>query len=206
MKRSLLAGLLGFALILAGCGGDDDTASSDDATTSSDDGAAATVAPTATASAGDDGAAEPTSEPTVGAPSRAVAAAEGVAGTYSGDWNNTTFGSTGAIDMELDVDAEAESAIIRLDLGGFVFGGADPDPIVFEIDLAAEQWLGGGTDLFGETDFTVDDNGGWVLHSGAVPGVGGLEMTMTASAVSGGYEGAYEIVGLAEGTFALTKQ
>jgi hypothetical protein len=219
MKRSLLASLLAFLLILVGCGGSDTTEAGDDTspTSSSDDEGTSDDTDSADSSDTADGtdsndtadgtdsadAADPTPEEEEG-PSEGVQRALAVAGTYAGDWNNTTFGSTGPIEMEFSVDAEAAFALVTLDLGGNVFGAADPAPVVFEIDLATEEWLGGGQELLGETELTVDADGGWQLHSPQVPGLG-LEMTMTATPTDSGFEGTYEIVTLAEGTFTLAR-
>jgi len=155
MKRSLIASLLAFVLILVGCGDSDTTRTGDDTdsadTADSSNAAAGTDSSDDTDSAD---AADPTPDEEEG-PSEAVQRALAVAGTYAGDWNTTTFGSTGPIEMEFSVDGEAAFALVTLDLGGNVFGAADPVPVVFEIDLATEEWLGGGQELLGETELTV---------------------------------------------------
>jgi hypothetical protein len=131
MKRSLLASLLAFLLILVGCGGSDTTEAGEDTspTSSSDDEGTSDDTDSADSSDTADGtdsndtadgtdsadAADPTPEEEEG-PSEGVQRALAVAGTYAGDWNNTTFGSTGPIEMEFSVDAEAAFALVTLDL------------------------------------------------------------------------------------------
>lgn len=213
-----VGGCLAAAMLLAGCG-DSDSSGNDAASQTEPTAAPATTTTTGTeatggggdASTGPDTSEAPTSTqapPSTEAPQDTtnpnVVAAQAVAGSYSGEWNNTTFGSSGSIEMSIEVNEAAGFALVTLDLGGNVFGASDPDPTVFEIDLVTGEWLGGADSVFGDTELSVDDNGGFVLSSGSVAGVGGLEMSMTGTAVDGGYSGDYEIVGLAEGTFTLT--
>ncbi len=184
-SKAFASAALAALVLFAGCSGDDDQAT-----------------PTPT-----DEMAPPT--PTAGPGSQApvnaaVQRALEVEGTYSGQWNNATFGSSGPIDLTIEVSAEAQFAVVALDLGGTVFGGDDPAPVTFQIDLATEDWLGGGDELFGQSDLTVDDAGNFVLTAPSVPGVGNVAMTMNGTRVATGYEGTYEITGVASGTFTLT--
>lgn len=51
-------------------------------------------------------------------------------GRWEGSWRNITFGSNGPIEGEFLVYPDG-TAEISVDVGGFVFGMVDPDPITF---------------------------------------------------------------------------
>jgi hypothetical protein len=74
---------------------------------------------------------------TTGGPLAAVLAE--LAGTWTGQWTNTTFGSSGDIAMTMEVMGDG-SIVITADLGGSVFGQADP---------AEERWIVNILDLTG---------------------------------------------------------
>lgn len=189
MRKPVIA-IAMLVLVAAACGDDDTTTTSTAGTTTTATTATTTtVAVTTTADAGAE---------------RAAAAAE-LAGTYTGEWKNTTFGSTGQIEATLDVDVAARFAILTLDLGGFVFGGSDPDPLVVEFDLVAAGPYAGSNDLFGDFTVDFDESGHLTITAPAVPGVGGLPMTMEGDLIDGAFTGTYTIEGLAEGTFTATR-
>ena len=134
-----------------------------------------------------------------------VAAAEELAGTYAGEWNNTTFASSGSIDATFAVDSATAIATMTLSLGGNVFGSAHPDPLTANFDLNAEGPYSGTNDLFG--DFTIIYSGGHLsFEAPAVPGVGGKKMTLEGDFTDGSFSGTYTIVELAEGTFEATRR
>lgn len=190
MNRKVLT-LAVVALALAGCG--DDKKSSDTTAVSAPE---TTAAPATTA-------AEATTT-TVDEVAARVAAAEALAGAYSGEWNNTTFGSVGSIAATLAVDAATATATLTIDLGGNVFGAADPDPLTAEFDLTMEGPYTGTNELFG--DFTITyENGQLMFDAPAVPGVGGRQMLLTGTFVDGTFSGTYTIVDLADGTFTATR-
>ena len=194
MRNMITAAVL-LALVAIGCG-DDDTGPSPTAATT-------TAATTATTEATTTTMAATTTTADAGAERAAAAAA--VAGTYRGDWNNTTFGSTGAIEATLDIDVDARLGILRLDLGGFVFGGSDPDPLTVEFDLTVAGPYPGSTELFGA--FTMDFVAGRLtIVAPAVPGVGGREMIIEGDLADGAFTGTYTITGLADGVFTATRE
>lgn len=92
-------------------------------------------------------------------------------GTFEGDWNNTTFGSTGASSMLVE-DLGGGDFAITIDLDGFVFGGPDPDPIflagsvvgdVFTVTPFSDPTFGdvsGGIDALGAASFDMVGAGG----------------------------------------------
>jgi hypothetical protein len=190
MRRGALT-LLSLALVVAACG--------DDASTTT--AAVTTAAPTTTAAVATT-AASTTSLDEVAA---RVAAATGYAGSYTGEWVNTTFGSNGAIAVEFGVDAATALATLVLDLGGNVFGAADPAPLQAEFDLNAAGPYSGNDPLFGDYTIEIDDAGHLTVVAPAVPGVGGLELTLEGDFTAGEFVGTYVIAGLAEGTFVATR-
>lgn len=134
-----------------------------------------------------------------------VAAASAYAGAYTGEWHNTTFWSTGSIAIDFVVDPATARATLMLDLGGSVFGAADPDPLHAEFDLTAAGPYAGTDPLFGDYTVAIDGAGHLTVVAPAVPGVGGRELTLEGDFAAGTFDGTYEIAGLAEGTFTATR-
>jgi hypothetical protein len=177
---------------LASCGDDKKTDS-----TTADTAAADTSVPDTTP------AEEPTTtvvDPVVAR----VAAAQEIAGTYTGEWHNTTFNSNGAINATVAVDAATATVTISMDLGGNVFGSPDPAPLTTNIDLNSDGPFAGTDPLFG--DFTIDYSAGHLTFTApAVPGLGGKTMTVEGDFAGDSFAGTYTIVDLAEGTFESTR-
>ena len=59
------------------------------------------------------------------------------AAIYTGSWKNTTFGSTGA--LKIDLTLKDNRAKGSLDIDGNVFGGADPPPIPFNFPFDSKK-------------------------------------------------------------------
>jgi len=198
--RRTLALLVAMILVLVACGDDDaDTGETSAETTAP--ATEATAAETTTTIADTTTTAAPATTEAANASLEAAAALEG---TYTGEWVNTTFGSTGPIELTIEVDEAAQFAILTLDLGGTVFGGSDPDPVVYEVDLVGSPSdFDNSDDLFGDSSATFDADGGFSLTAPSVPGVGGLEMTIEGQFTETGAEGTYTITGLADGTFTV---
>jgi len=191
MRRTAIA-VLALTLAAWACGGSDGEGSTTTAGTAATTTTAATAAPTTTEA----------STTTQDATAARVAAAQELEGDYQGEWNNTKFGSTGAIEVSFEVDADAAFGLLTIDLGGNVFGASDPDAFVFEIDLTREGPYEGTSDLFGEFMVEVSEDGTVTLTAPEVPGLGGLPLVVEGSAVDGGFEGTYSIEGLADGTWS----
>jgi hypothetical protein len=173
--------MFALALVVAACGDDDSaTTTAAPGTTAPPTTAAGTTAAPTTAAPTT--AAPTTAPPTTADPAAArVAAAAAFAGDYTGEWQNTTFGSTGASNFKVAVDEVAQFALVTIDLDGNVFGGADPDPFLIEIDLTQEPPYTFTTDLMGEATLDVDAAGNVTLEAPAVPGLGGLPLTVEGS-------------------------
>ena len=195
----LLPLMFAMALVVAACG-DDDSGTTTAAPTSA---APTTAAPTTAAPIT---AAPTTASPTTTAPpttadpaAERVAAAAAFAGVYTGEWQNTTFGSIGETNITVEVNEDAKFVLITIDLDGNVFGGANPDPFVIELDLVEEPPYMFTTDLMGEATLEIDEAGNVTLEAPSVPGLGGLPLMVEGSM---GSEITYTIGDGAGGVFA----
>jgi len=102
----------------------------------------------------------------------AIAGAQLNLGNFEGQWDNWTFGSSGAASMMVESLGGAD-LMITVDLDGNVFGGSDPDPFVitgtvgvtgFVADPFADPLFGtmsGGVDLAGNVAIDLADAGGF---------------------------------------------
>jgi hypothetical protein len=86
------------------------------------------------------------------------------AGDWSGGWRNTTFGSTGGAEATVAINEDGTVEVV-LDLGGRVFGIADPPSMTFSgtYDAQGGSFALQDDPLFG--DLTVN-----VLTDGAITG------------------------------------
>lgn len=139
---------------------------------------------------------------------------EAYAGTYTGQWNNTTFGSDGSIEWSLSLDEESGAVVLGVDLGGFVFGASDPDPEEFSLPFAdLIAGMGSATidsATFGQLQVTVGEDGTIELRGDDVPGdrIASILITGTFTPDGGdlGYVVEFEDGGApAEGTATFTK-
>ena len=81
-------------------------------------------------------------------------------GNWTGQWDNTTFGSTGSTTMTLTSDATNMTAQMILDMNGNVLGGADPAPMTLDGTYTATEFtVSATTDLFGEFTLSVNSQG-----------------------------------------------
>jgi len=196
--------LLGLSLVVAACGDDDGQSnvtsgtSAPTATSAAADSTTATAAETTTTAA----AAETTTAVALTGPDAFFAAAGDFVGGYSGDWNNTTFGSTGAMSVNvLEVSTEFGFILIEIDLDGNVFGLADPDAFVIEISIDGENLHVGFSEFLGSSSFEIDEFGNFTLN--AEPLSLGLPLEIEGGLTDIGFGGTYNIPGLAEGTWAV---
>jgi hypothetical protein len=186
---------LALVLLAAGCG-DDDSAS----TTSAPAATTTTAAPSATTTESPATTAPTTTVVDDGTAAR-VETAQELEGEYEGEWNNTTFGSTGPVDASIVVDPDAAVAQFTLDLGGNVFGAADPDPFTVEIDLSEEGPYQFTTELMGDVEFTFAD--GIVLFTAlSIDQLTGASMEVEGTVNGSGWDLFYTILTSAGSTFA----
>ncbi|MCP5532147.1 MAG: hypothetical protein H7A48_03135 [Akkermansiaceae bacterium] len=99
----------------------------------------------------------------------ACAASIANAATYEGSWTNTTFDTTGALTIELDIDGTRVSG--SFDLDGNVFGAFDPAAIEFNARLKNGKGSFKRTDpQLGSIEVTFDDSGNLDILINNVPG------------------------------------
>ncbi len=91
-------------------------------------------------------------------------------GSYSGQWNNTTFGSSGNATIDIVLFPDTEEASLTMDLDGNVLGGGDPDPDVL-IGPYDENGatLSVSSPTFGDLELTIDADGNVTGESTTLP-------------------------------------
>jgi len=204
--------LLALVLVAAACG-DDDAATTTTAAPVTTEAATTTAAPVTTEAATTTTAAPVTTEAatTTADPLASLAAElDAYSGGFTGQWVNTTFGSEGPIEGMIDVDTEAMTLTITVDIGGFVFGAFDPDPETFTVSLSDITMTADGISLGGlaseafgamELGFTDD---GIDMFSDDVPDAGIASIRVTGPVAPEGADLTYVIEfeggGGAEGT------
>lgn len=94
------------------------------------------------------------------------------AATYQGSWENETFGSSGALTIDLTVTATKVSGSFNLD--GSVFGGGDPASIAFSTTLDIN-----GSGKFKTLGTAIGDVTGTFLSDGS--------LTITITNIPGGF-------------------
>lgn len=198
--------LLGLSLVVAACGDDDaqsDATSGTPAATATSAAAESTTATTTVAETTTTVAATTTAAAAaLTGPAAFFAAAADFVGGYSGEWNNTTFGSTGAMFINvLEVNLEAGFVLIEIDLDGNVFGLADPDAFVIEISIDGDNLHVGFSEFLGGSSFEIDEFGNFTLN--AEPLSLGLPLEIEGGLTDIGFGGSYNIPGLAEGTWSV---
>jgi hypothetical protein len=126
-------------------------------------------------------------------------------GTYTGAWNNTTFGSTGSASMQIAYNATTKVATITFDVNGNVFGGADPPAETWTCTVTQDGCKASfNSPVFGPGTFALRFDGTMYIRS--VPSIGYFNMDgyLTSTNLWGAYT-----VGLsggkAVGTFSLSK-
>src|SRR5215510_5527873 len=74
-------------------------------------------------------------------------------GAWSGTWNNDTFGSGGTASVNVKAPKN-KKLVITTDLGGNIYGCADPGPIKFTLTKGrgANRWTKKGWHVVKQTD------------------------------------------------------
>ena len=138
-------------------------------------------------------------------------AVRALVGTWSGSWNNTTFGSTGPFDLTITPDGT--NIDITSDLGGFVFGQGDPDPESYSFDLATlagsvGQAVSVDSETFGPLSITLVSAATIEIEALSVPAPGIATLRASATVQPGLISGTYDIEfdggDTAAGTFEIS--
>jgi len=187
MKRIAPIALV-LAMVAVACGDDDATTTTAAATTTT--AAATTTTAAGTTTTEDDGTAA------------RVAAAQELEGDYEGEWHNTTFNSMGPVEASIAVDPAAASATLTLDLGGNVFGFPDPDPLTVVIDLSEEGPYEFTTDLFGDAELSVGEDGVFTFTAFSIDQLTGASLEVEGTVSAAGWDLVYTILNPAGSVFA----
>jgi hypothetical protein len=221
MRRFTLLFLI-LVLIAAACGDDDGGAEPVPTSPPPTDAPQATAAPapdvTSAPQATDPPATNPpattaapvaTAAPEDSARALRIAAATLLAGEWSGEWVNTTFGSTGPIEVTVTVDAEVGFLLANTDVGGNVFGQSDPEPRIFELDLVTGPPYSRRSGLLGEFSLDIGEDGSFVLVADDVSAEGIATMSISGTLGPSSFSATYTIEfdggGGAEGTIEVAK-
>jgi hypothetical protein len=77
-------------------------------------------------------------------------------GTYTGTWNNTTFGTAGSVKLENKLDRAASTMTTTLTLGGNVFGSPAPPPETYTFKVGTGTLnYSGHSNTFGDVTVTL---------------------------------------------------
>lgn len=181
-KRLVAGSLLAVASIVTACGGGAGPTQAPAATGTSGSPSAATAAP---ATSGPATQASATPAPATSADPFALIS--GLAGTFSGPWTNTTFGSTGTAAVSVTFDRATTSVKLKLTLGGNVFGNPAPGPEELTAVITPGQGATVTSTTFGETTLSGALVGGKLVITMTSPDVPSARIkTFTASATLNG--------------------
>jgi hypothetical protein len=132
------------------------------------------------------------------------------AGSYSGNWMNTTFNSKGTVLAVISFDPATQKVSANLTVGGNVFGASPPPPETFTGQLGQLGSLGfsGHSPTFG--DFTVTSTGPtFVMKAQNIPNprIDHFEADgiLTGTTISGTYKVFFKDGTTADGVFSLAK-
>lgn len=138
-----------------------------------------------------------------------------VAGTFTGQWQNLTFGTSGDVTTVVEIDEDGRAAF-TIDLGGLVFGLIDPDPKTYEstYDATGVVFTAQDDDLFGDLTITItvndNDTANVVFTSTDNPntGISGLNAdgTLYADALDLDYQIIFSDESTADGIMNLTQE
>jgi hypothetical protein len=132
-------------------------------------------------------------------------------GSYTGNWNNTTYGTTGTLSLSMGMVESTQSSLMRITITGNMFGSSAPSPIL----LYAGYSLSGtnvisasGSDaVLGNYTFTVDSKQKFTFTSTDVPSpnVSGLAATgnFHGDKIDGTYTVNMRPSGVATGNFEM---
>jgi hypothetical protein len=120
-------------------------------------------------------------------------------GSYSGTWNNTTFGTSGGAFLSQGVVTSTSTVLALLTLTGNVFGAPNPAPTLLSGTYSPSGFSASGTSaLFGPITMTVTADGVWTMTANSVPSANVSTFKLTGTAKPEGFSGTYTI-GLAAG-------
>jgi len=201
MRRTATV-LFVLALVATACGGNDTTGDTDAPDATTGDTTAASTATTAAAT---------TAAPTTEAPDDMSAADAFIAasaervGEYEGQWDNATFGSSGALYINV-LEANPgtiNNVLIQVDVDGFAFGAEDPDLFVIEMWVENDEIVTGFSSFLGDFTYELDGDSGFMVVAHP-PLLGDMTLEIVGTIDGDGFGGTYVIPGLADGTWSAS--
>lgn len=132
-------------------------------------------------------------------------------GTYTGNWTNQTFGSTGPVSFQV-ADTSPGVVTMTITLGGNVFGGPPPPPITMTGSVNAQGviTLSGGSANFGTVNGTLGIDGQFTGTITNIPGGFVTSVTFNGTVSGGvfnvGYTVNFSSGQPATGTMVATRQ
>jgi len=133
-----------------------------------------------------------------------IAAVQSLVGHYQGTWNNTTFGSTGTIDMTIALDTASRTVTLSTTLTGNVFGAPAPPPQTMQIPLDASDPTKPVTvtsPVFGSVTIALQTDGSIVVDAKDIPSPNAATMHAVFKPSATGMDATYS-VGLRSGSTA----
>lgn len=121
-------------------------------------------------------------------------------GDYTGQWDNITFGSSGSAMLGI-VDMGGGVLQGTLDLGGFVFGQGDPDPVSFSGMLAGDAFTidAFSSPTYGDVSGGIDSLGNLSIDLVNAAGGSFSLVTLRGTAIGDSIQFDYEIYTAASG-------
>lgn len=198
MRRTASA-LFVLALVAAACGGGDGTTNDTTGDTTGPEPTTGSTAGTTTTTAAT------TTQADMSGPEAFIAASAANVGEYEGQWDNATFGSSGALYINvLEANTDAGFVLVQVDVDGFAFGAEDPELFVVEIFTNGDALAVGFTSFLGDDPvFEPDLDNGTFTMVAMPPLLGGMTLEIEGTMTPGGFSGTYVIPGLADGTWGV---
>ena len=133
----------------------------------------------------------------------AVSAAQGFVGHYQGPWTNTTFGSTGTVDLTISLDTGTRTVTVVTALTGNVFGAPAPPAETLTVPLPTDSStpVTVTSPTFGALTVTLQSDGSLVVDAPNVPDATAATFHLVLTPSAAGMDGTYT-VGLRAGTTA----
>ena len=140
-----------------------------------------------------------------------VAAAQTFVGHYTGPWKNTTFGSTGTLELTISLDTTAKAVKVVTTITGNLFGSPPPptETLTLPLPATATTPVTVTSTTFGPMTFTLQADGSLVADAPTVPSANAATFNLVLKPSTSGIDGTYTVKlkngTTANGTVTLTK-
>ena len=141
-----------------------------------------------------------------------IAAVQAITGHYQGPWTNTTFGSTGTVDLTIWVDTATGTVKVVTSITGNVFGGSAPPAETISVPIDPANPTSPVTvtsTTFGQITFSIQADGSLVADAPNLPSANAAMFHLVLKPSATGMDGTYTVklrsATTANGTVALKK-